>query len=128
MMRNDRVLIVRSSEGDWEALYVDGVKITENHSLSAMDIMCALGIKIEYFDHPGVYDMTRNDRVLIVRSGEGDWETLYVDGVKIIENHSLSAMDIMCALGIKIEYFDHPELEDPDQCDPKKMFPNVWDK
>ena len=65
-------------------------------------------------------------KVLIVRSGEGDWEALYIDGVKVYENHSIPVNVVLKMLGIEIEYFNHEELEDPDQCNPAKMFPKVW--
>jgi len=67
-------------------------------------------------------------KILIVRSGEGDWEALYVDGKKRYENHSIPLDIILDVLGIKIDYFDHPELEDADEADPHKMFPPVWKK
>jgi hypothetical protein len=38
------VILVSCEGGDWEAIYVDGVKRSENHSLSADDILSALGI------------------------------------------------------------------------------------
>lgn len=67
-------------------------------------------------------------KVLIVRSGEGDWEALYVDGVKAYENHSIPTEEIFRVLGIDVDYYRHPELDDPDQCNPAQEFPNVWDK
>lgn len=67
-------------------------------------------------------------KLLIVKSNEGDWEALYVDGVKSYENHSISAEEILRLLGIDVDYYIHPELDDPDQCNPVTMFPNVWDK
>jgi len=67
-------------------------------------------------------------KVLIVSSAEGDWEALYVDGVKKVENHTLSPRDIFNVLGLDVEYYTHPELDDPDRCDPLMMFPNEWDK
>lgn len=65
-------------------------------------------------------------KVLIVRSGEGDWEALYIDGVKVYENHSIPTFILLEKLGVDVTYFTHPELEDPDQCNPAEMFPKVW--
>ena len=65
-------------------------------------------------------------KVLIVRSGEGDWEALYIDGVKVYENHSVPLDVVMKQLGIKIKYYDHPEMDDPDHANPLHMFPKVW--
>lgn len=68
-------------------------------------------------------------KILIVKSGEGDWEALYIDGVKVYEDHSISTEDIIrCLGGLKIDYYTHPELEDPDRCNPAEMFPKVWNK
>lgn len=39
----------------------------------------------------------------------GDWEALYVDGRKIIENHSLSSTQVLDALGIEYERREVPE-------------------
>ncbi len=65
-------------------------------------------------------------KVLFVRSGEGDWEALYIDGVKVYENHEVPLSVALKLLGVEVSYFNHPELDDPDQCNPKEMFPDVW--
>jgi hypothetical protein len=40
-----KVHFIRSSEGDWTAMYVDGQKVAEGHSLDDREVCKALGIK-----------------------------------------------------------------------------------
>jgi len=40
-------VIVSNSSGDWEALYLNGVKVADGHSLSPSDIFQALEIPLE---------------------------------------------------------------------------------
>jgi hypothetical protein len=39
-----RVRFITSSDGDWVAMYVDGVKVAEGHSISRYDVLDALDI------------------------------------------------------------------------------------
>jgi hypothetical protein len=40
-------------DGDWEAIYVDGVCKDQNHSLDVRDVLDALGIEFENIAVPG---------------------------------------------------------------------------
>lgn len=40
--------IVRSDEGDWEGLYVDGVLVTEGHEVTATDVIDYLVMNTEH--------------------------------------------------------------------------------
>jgi hypothetical protein len=42
-----KLVMVSSSSGDWEGLYVDGVLFSEGHSLSSREVLSAAGIKLE---------------------------------------------------------------------------------
>lgn len=45
---NPNCTVVSSSDGDWEALYLDGIKTVEGHSLRPRDIFEALGVQVEF--------------------------------------------------------------------------------
>lgn len=70
--------------------------------------------------------MKKPPHVLLVFSAEGDWEALYIDGVKRLEGHRVRTEDILNVLGIKVDFFTHPELDDPDDANPLEMFPDRW--
>lgn len=40
------VTIISSSSGDWEALYLNGKKVKEGHSLEVTDVLRHLGIQV----------------------------------------------------------------------------------
>jgi hypothetical protein len=65
-------------------------------------------------------------KILLVGCAEGDWEALYVNGEKKCEGHSISLHEVFEALEIKVDYFSHPEPEDPGKADPKAMFHKKW--
>lgn len=58
---------------------------------------------------------------ITVRSDyDGDWEVLYVDGVKRLENHNLNWRDVLRAVGIP---FNHEHLENSTEEDVDAFFP-----
>lgn len=63
-------------------------------------------------------------KILLVDDAEGEWQALYIDGEKVLENHSLRLDQVLNAIGIKVESFTYPELEDPDH--QPGRFPKKW--
>lgn len=48
----EKIHIVRSEEGDWEGLYINGILMCEGHSLSIYDIFKALFVKYDTITIP----------------------------------------------------------------------------
>ena len=44
--------IATSEDGDWQALYVDGVCKMQGHQLYVPEVLLALGIEVEYATMP----------------------------------------------------------------------------
>ena len=42
-----KIKILSSTDGDWEALYIDGKKVDEGHSLQVVDVLVACGLTVE---------------------------------------------------------------------------------
>lgn len=49
--------------------------------------------------------------ITVVTDRDGDWIVLYVDGVKQIENHSLSVRDVLETVGIQAQYIEDVDPE-----------------
>lgn len=45
--KQKEIVFVHDNGGDWEGMYVDGVLVTENHSLDPDDVLSLLGIEYE---------------------------------------------------------------------------------
>lgn len=42
--------------------------------------------------------------ILHIRSDQGDWEGLYVNGILVLEGHSLATADVLKAVGLHQQY------------------------
>ena len=51
-MTKTKYHLVTSEEGDWQALYVDGVCQIQGHRLSGIQVLKSLGIQVEYITMP----------------------------------------------------------------------------
>lgn len=68
---DEGIVLVNHDEGEWVALYVDGEKVVEGHSLSESQILEALGC--EFTTITTNEDSPWADDVLLVRQlSEGD--------------------------------------------------------
>lgn len=65
-------------------------------------------------------------KMLIVDDAEGEWQALYVDGKKVVENHSLTIWDIINYIDVELDSYTYPELEEPDH--QPNRFPSIWDE
>ncbi len=54
-------------------------------------------------------------QIQIVQSEQGDWEGIYIDGQLEFETHTLTAYDILYALGIQYEKI-YCDLEEIGRC------------
>ena len=54
-----KIEIVSSDSGDWEALYVNDVLITEAHSLRPAEVLYAIQ---DYFPHKFIYSFVSDER------------------------------------------------------------------
>lgn len=49
-----RIDLVSSEDGDWEALYINGVMSYENHSIDARHVLCAIK---DFIADPNIFDV-----------------------------------------------------------------------
>ncbi len=50
-MRKD-IVFLKDEGGDWEAMYIDGVKVAEGHQLKWWHVLVALGVRYQCQEMP----------------------------------------------------------------------------
>jgi len=104
---------------DWAGAYLDGALVCEGHSVSACNLLAALDHPVAEAEYASWYEEVGEElpaalSELRTASGEAaaadgfvsvwgsDWEGLYRDGVLLAQGHSLSARDLILALGAQL--------------------------